>query len=85
MVLERGEPGDCLSLDLEGGDAIRDALLGLGEDVKDPLAQQAQCAALRLLQGFQVAVDLLSRHCSIVQHHANALVGWTLAGNTARP
>jgi hypothetical protein len=41
-------------------------LLGLGEDVKDPLAQQCQRPALRLLKRFQVLVDLLSGHSSIV-------------------
>jgi hypothetical protein len=60
MVLERGEPGNRLSLHFEGRQTVRDTLLGLGEDVEDPLAQQGQCAALRLLQGFQVSVDLLS-------------------------
>jgi hypothetical protein len=28
MVLERGEPGDCLPPDLEGRDAVGDPLLG---------------------------------------------------------
>src|SRR5580692_1417060 len=76
MILERGEPGDGLSPDLEGGEAVGHALLGVGEDVEDPLPQQGQRAALRLLQGFQVSVDLLCRHGSIV-------LGGTLTSNNA--
>jgi hypothetical protein len=66
VILERREPGDRLALDLEGGDAVRDALLGLGEGVENPVAQQAERAALRLLERRQVPVDVVSRHGSIV-------------------
>jgi hypothetical protein len=60
VVLERGEPRDRLSPDLESGEAVGDPLLGLGKDVKDRLAQQGQRRALRLLKRIQVLVDLLS-------------------------
>jgi hypothetical protein len=40
MVLERGEPGDCLSSDFEGWEAVGESLLGLGEEGKDRLAQE---------------------------------------------
>ena len=66
MVLERGEPGDCLPPDLEGRDAVGDPLLGLGKDIEDHLAQLGQRCALRLLEGIEVLVDLLSRHGPIV-------------------
>src|SRR3984957_12892275 len=66
MVLERGEPGDRLSSDPEGRKPVRDALLSVGEDVKNPPAQQGQRPALRLLQRFKVLVDLLSRHSFIL-------------------
>ena len=60
-------PGDCLSPDLERRDAVGDPLLGLGKEAEDRLAQQGQRRALRLLQGIQVLVDLVSRHSPIVQ------------------
>jgi hypothetical protein len=66
MVLERGEPGDCLPPDLEGRDAVGDPLPGPGKDLEDHLAQLAQRGALRFLQGIEVLVDLLSRHRPIV-------------------
>jgi hypothetical protein len=66
VALERGEPGDGLSPDPESRDAVGDPLLGLGQDIKDHLAQQGRRRALRLLQGIQVLVDLLSRHGPIV-------------------
>jgi hypothetical protein len=58
VVLERGEPGDRLSPDVESRDAVGDPLLGVGDDIKDPVAQQGQRRALRLLLGIQVLVDL---------------------------
>jgi hypothetical protein len=61
VVFERGEPCDRLSPDFESRGAVGDPLLGLGQDIKDRLAQQGQRRALRLLQGIQVLVDLLSR------------------------
>ena len=66
MVFERGEPGDGLSADLEGRESVGDALLGLGEEVEDRLAQLGQRGALRLFQRIEVPVDLLGRHGPIV-------------------
>jgi hypothetical protein len=59
VVLEGGETGDDFSIDPEGGHAVRDALLGFGDDPKDRLAQFLQGSALRLFYFRKVAVHFL--------------------------
>ena len=66
MILKRGEPGDCLSPDLEGGYAVGDPLVGLWEDIQDRLAQPRQRCSLRLRQSIEVLVDFLGRHDPIL-------------------
>ena len=66
MILKRGEPGDCLSPDLEGGHAVGDPLVSRWEDIQDRLAQPHQRCALRLLQSIEVLVDFLGRHSPIM-------------------
>jgi hypothetical protein len=66
MVLECGEPGDRLAPNFEGWGAVGHPLVGAREDVHDRLTQAGERAALWLVQGLQVGVDLCSRHGSIV-------------------
>jgi hypothetical protein len=59
---ERGETGDHHAVDPERRDPVGDALLSLGEDLEDRPAHLLERGALRLVNGAQVRVDLLSGH-----------------------
>jgi hypothetical protein len=58
VVLERAESGDCLALDFERGQPIRDALLGVGYHLQNTLSQLLEGAPLRLAHSSEVAVDV---------------------------
>jgi hypothetical protein len=62
VVLERAEPGDRLALDLERGQAIGDALLGIGYHVLNTLSQLLKGAPLRLAHASEVVVDFARCH-----------------------
>src|SRR5207253_9637134 len=62
VVLEGGEAGDRLPIHPEGGNAIRDHLLGLGDDSKDGAAERLERAPFRLLDTPEVVVNFLGRH-----------------------
>src|SRR5208282_1267238 len=66
VVLERSEPRDGLSPDLEGRHAVGDPLLGLGQDAENRLPQPGQGAAPGLVQSVKVLVNFQSGHRSIV-------------------
>jgi len=62
VALECGEAGDRLTPYAEGGNAVRDHLLRIGDDLENRLAQRLERAAFRLLDTAQVLVDLLGGH-----------------------
>jgi len=66
MILERGEARDCLASYAEGGNPVRDHLLGVRDDLKNGAAQCLKRAALRLIDSPQILVNLLGGHCSVV-------------------
>src|ERR1022692_1835482 len=62
VVLEGGKACDRLAIDLEAGQGVGDALLGIGDHREDVAAELAERRALRFVQTLQVVVDLDGRH-----------------------
>src|SRR5205807_6149697 len=62
VVLERRESRDNLAVHAEGGNAVRDPLLSLWDDLENQAAQRLKGYALRLVDTAQVVVDLRRRH-----------------------
>jgi hypothetical protein len=62
VVLERREPRDDLAVDSERGHAVGNALLGIGNNVKDRPTQMLQGGALSRIERLEIVVDILTRH-----------------------
>ena len=62
MVLESSEASDGLAPKLEGRHAVGHALLGVGDDRHDGVAEVRQRGPLRLLKGVEIVVNLAPRH-----------------------
>ena len=58
MTLKRGEAGHRLTAHPEGGNAIRDHLLGVGNDLENRAAKRLKGGALGLADAAQVFIDL---------------------------
>jgi hypothetical protein len=58
VAFEGGKTGDRLTIDLEAGHALGDALFGFGDHSEDVATQSAERRALRLAQSAQVLVNL---------------------------
>jgi hypothetical protein len=59
VILECCESGDDLALHSESRRPVRDALLGLGEEAGDGIAQLTQRGSLGLIELGQIPIDLL--------------------------
>jgi hypothetical protein len=58
VVFEGREAGNDPALDAEGGNLVRDHLLGVGDDLEDRAPQRLERAALGLLDPSEVRVNV---------------------------
>ena len=58
MILEGRLAGNDPALDPEGGNLVRDHLLGVRDDLEDRAPQRLERAALRLLDPSEVLVNV---------------------------
>ena len=58
MIVEGREAGNDSALDAEGGNLVRDELLGVGDDLEDRAPQRLERAALGLLDTAEVLVNV---------------------------